>query len=319
MGPRCVTPSDTVARLAGRISERFAGERVQRCTTRHPGIADLDLTGQRLRGTDAVGRHLLLRFDDVAVHGHVRLDGRWLAGPRATEPLWRRRLELRLDTGWLTALDMTVLDAVAPGDESEVIRHVGPDLCGRHPPDLDEVVERMASRPGQPLAGALLDRRNAVGFDDVYAVEVPFICGVSPFQPVGTIVGLHEVVAVGAALLRTNSAQGSGNTTGRLDRSHHWVHGRAGSPCPVCRTDVAVADERTAPWQHMTFWCPSCQPTVQRRAVDASRVRRLMVLHPALGLLHRPELATSVTRRRGDNDEVVRHDHELIAAAVSTT
>jgi hypothetical protein len=44
-----------------------------------------------------------------------------------------------------------------------------------------------------------------------------------------------------------------------------------------------------------------------------------MVLHPALGLLHRPELATSATRRRGDNDEVVRHDHDLIAAAVSTT
>jgi endonuclease VIII len=185
MGARCVSPSDTVARLADRISERFAGERVQRCTTRHPGIADLDLTGQRLRGTDAVGRHLLLRFDDVAVHGQLRMAARWLAGPRATEPLWRRRLELRLDTGWLTALDMTVLDAVAPGDESEVIRHVGPDLCGRHPPDLDEVVERMASRPAQPLAGALLDRRNAVGFDDVYAVEVPFICGVSPFQPLG--------------------------------------------------------------------------------------------------------------------------------------
>jgi formamidopyrimidine-DNA glycosylase len=113
MGARCVSPSDTVVRLADRISERFVGERVHSCTTRHPGIADLDLTGQRLRGTDSVGRHLLLHFDDVTVHGHVGMNGRWTAGPRATEPEWRRRLELRFDTGWLTALDIAVLDAVA--------------------------------------------------------------------------------------------------------------------------------------------------------------------------------------------------------------
>jgi endonuclease VIII len=284
MGARCVSPSDTVARLADRISERFVGERVQRCTTRHPGIADLDLTGQRLRGTDAVGRHLLLRFDDIAVHGHVRMNGRWTAGPRATEPEWRRRLELRLDTGWLTALDIAVLDAVAPGDEGDVIRHVGPDLCGPTPPDLDEVAERMASRPGQPLAGALLDRRNTVGFDDVYAVEVPFICGVSPFQPVGTIVGLHEVVAVGAALLRTNSPPGPENTTGRLGTSHHWVYGRAGTSCRVCGSDVT--DARDCPWGRPAFSCRDCQPLIERCVIDPSRSNRLLAMHPALGLLH---------------------------------
>jgi endonuclease VIII len=286
MATPCQPTADSVGPLAARISERFVGERVQRCATRHPGIAHLDLTGQRLQGTDAVGRHLLLHFDDVTVHGHLRMDGRWVAGPRATEPEWRRRLELRLETGWLTALDMAVLHAVAPGDEDEVVEHLGPDLRDPNPPDLDEIVERMTSRPGQPLVGALLDRRNVAGFDDVYAVEVCFICGASPFQPVRTIIGLREVIAVGAALIRTNSTCANQNTTGRrIDTSHHWVYGRAGSPCPVCRSVVADSHTCSTP-RCCTFWCPSCQPTVEQCVIDPSRSNRLLARHPALGLLH---------------------------------
>jgi endonuclease VIII len=282
----CVPAADSVGPLAARISERFVGERVQRCATRHPGIAHLDLTGQRLQRTDAIGRHLLLHFDDVTVHGHLRMDGRWIAGPRATEPEWRRRLELRLETGWLTAIDMAVLQAVAPGDEDEVVEHLGPDLRDPIPPDLDEIAERMSSRPEQLLVGALLDRRNVAGFDDVYATEVGFICGVSPFQPVGTITGLRDVIASGAALIRTNSDSGNQNTTGRrIHTSHHWVYGRAGSPCPVCGS--AIADSRTCTTPRcVTFWCPSCQPTVELAVIDPSRSNRLLARHPALGLLH---------------------------------
>ena len=260
------------------------GELVQSCGARHPGIVDLDLTGQRLRRTDAVGGHLLLYFDDATVHERPRTDGRWLVGPRATEPEWRRRLELRLESGWLTALDMPVLQAVRSGDEAAVIEDLGPDLRGPAPPDLDEIVERMAAQPEQPLASALLDPRNVAGFGEVYAVEVPFICGVSPFQAVGTITDLREVVAVGAALIRTNADRGPHNTTGRrVHTSPHWVYGRARSPCPVCSADVTA--RCSTPWQRITFWCPTCQPTVERCALDASRSRRLLVLHPALSLL----------------------------------
>lgn len=282
----CLPAADSVGTLAARISERFVGERVQRCATRHPSIAHLDLTGQQLQGTDAVGRHLLLHFDDVTVHGHLRMNGRWITGPRATEPEWRRRLELLLETGWLTALDMAVLQAVDPGDENEVVDHLGPDLRDPNPPDLDEIAERMTSRAAQPLVGALLDRRNVIGFDDVYAVEVCFICGVSPFQPVGTIIGLREVIAVGAALIHSNSACGLQNTTGRrIDTSHHWVYGRAGSPCPACRSVIADSHPSTTA-RFVTFWCPSCQPTIRRCVIDPSRSNRLLARHPALGLLH---------------------------------
>ena len=140
-----------------------------------------------LREADARGKHLLIRFDDGrTLFAHLRLDGSFTVGPAAREPAWRRRVELWMETGRLTAVDVPVLGVVATAREDDVVGHLGPDLCGPALPDLDVVVERMAERPDEPLAGALLDQRNVAGFGNVYAVELPFVAGVSPNQPVGT-------------------------------------------------------------------------------------------------------------------------------------
>src|SRR3954454_8332627 len=91
---------DTIRRLAEKIDRRFGGQRVQRCVTRDPRLVGVDLTGAVLRGADAHGKHLLIRFDDGrTVHAHLRMDGSWRVGPAATEPQWRRRIELWLEEG----------------------------------------------------------------------------------------------------------------------------------------------------------------------------------------------------------------------------
>ncbi len=277
---------DTVRRLADRIARRFLGEQVQRCISRHPSIATLDLTGQRLTRTDAVGKHLLLYFDDVTIHGHLRMDGSWTLGPRATEPEWRRRLELEMETGWMTALDMPVLEAVSAGDEDRVVGHLGPDLCGPVAPDVDEIVDRLRSQPERHLGAALLDQRNVAGFGNLYAIEVPFVCGVSPFQPIGTVTELAALVEIGAALIRTNAERGPQNTTGRrLDTSQHWIYGRGRALCPLCPARIERVDERSSPWGRVTFWCPNCQAGDAVRAADRDRAVRLLALHPAARLL----------------------------------
>ncbi len=114
MRQQCATAEDSVGRLADRIADRFVGERVTCCDVRRPDIGGLRLAGQRLVGIDVVNGHLLLHFEDTTVCEHLRVDGRWLVGPQATEPAWRRQLELRLETGWLTELDVTGLHAAAP-------------------------------------------------------------------------------------------------------------------------------------------------------------------------------------------------------------
>ena len=86
---------DTVRRLAERIGSRFTSERCRRSIVRDPRITHLDLSGTTLIEADAVGKWLLLRFDDGrTVYGHLRMDGRWDLGRRSSAPEWKRRLEV---------------------------------------------------------------------------------------------------------------------------------------------------------------------------------------------------------------------------------
>ena len=274
---------DTISRLAERINRRFAGERCARSVTRDPRLVHVDFAGTVLREADARGKHLLIRFDDArTLFAHLRLDGSFTVGPVAREAVWRRRVELWMETGRLTAVDVPVLGVIATAREEEVVGHLGPDLCGPAPPDLAVVVDRMAERPDEPLAGALLDQRNVAGFGNLYAVELPFIAGVSPNQRVGTVDGLGALLGLGAAVIRTNAVRGPQNTTGRRLRvADHWIYGRRDRPCPLCATTLDGWDERDSPWRRVATWCPNCQPVEPRRTVDVARVRRLLALHPA--------------------------------------
>lgn len=272
---------DTIRKLAERIERRFAGQRVERTVTRDPRLVGVDLTGATLVGADAVGKHLLVRFDDGrTLHAHLRMDGSFVVGPRSDRPEWQRRIELWLQGGRLTGVDVPVLGVLATADEAHVVGHLGPDLCGPEPPDPDEIVARLTDRPDEPLAGALLDQRNVAGFGNVYAVELPFLVGVSPHQPVATVTGLDGLIRLGTAIIRVNTARGPRNTTGRrLGHSDHWVYGHR--HCRVCGTAVVHQSDRESPWRRRATWCPTCQPAAAERSVDLDRARKLLALHPA--------------------------------------
>ena len=144
------------------------------------------------------------------------------------------------------------------------------------------VAARLTSEHDRPLAGALLDQRNVAGFGNVYAIEVPFIAGVAPSQPIGTIDALATLVGAATALIRTNARRGPQNTTGRrLATSDHWIYGRTGRPCPICATALDGRSDRDSPWRRASVWCPVCQPRLQRATVDGDRIERLLALHPA--------------------------------------
>ena len=274
---------DTIRRLADKIGKRFVGERCVRCVTRDPRLVGVDLAGATLVSTDAVGKHLFLRFDNgVTVHSHLLMTGSWTVGPAAREPEWRRRIELWMETGRLTGIDLPIVEVIPAAAETAVIGHLGPDLCGPDEPDLAAIVTRLRRVPDAALATALLDQRNVAGFGNVYAIEVPFICGVSPNQPVGSISGLAGLVGVGAALIRTSAVRGPQNTTGRrLATADQWIYAKRRRPCPICATTLDGWDERVSPWGRTSVWCPDCQRLDDTRVVDMARLMKLLALHPA--------------------------------------
>jgi endonuclease VIII len=278
-----VPEGDTIRHLADKITQRFAGETCVKCVTRDPRLVGVDFTGATLVEAEAIGKHLLIRFDDGrTLHAHLLMTGSWRVGPAAKEPTWRRRVELWMQTGRLTGLDVPLLSVVRTDREHELVGHLGPDLCGEDEPDIAEIVERLQHDADEPLARALLDQRNVAGFGNVYAIEVPFITGVSPLQPVGTIDGLAELVGLGAAVIRVNARRGPQNTTGRkLATSDHFIYGGRGRPCPLCGTRLEGLTESESPWRRATVWCPNCQPLTDSTTMDVMRARRLLSLHPA--------------------------------------
>ncbi len=279
-----VPEGDTIRRLADKIQRRFAGQTCLRCVTRDPRLVGVDFAGRVLVDADAVGKHLLIRFDDGrTLHSHLLMTGSWTVGPEATESEWHRRMELWMQDGRLTGVDVPVFDVLRTTDEHLLVGHLGPDLCAADAPDLNDIVARMVRISDAPLAAALLDQRNVAGFGNLYAVELPFIVGVSPNQPVGTIDGLETLIDIGAAMIRVNARRGPQNTTGRkLATDDHFVYPKRGRPCPLCGTRLEGWAEGGSPWGRVATWCPQCQPVHTRRSVDGDRARRLLALHPAI-------------------------------------
>ena len=276
---------DTLRRLADKITDRFAGDRIERSTMRDPRLVGVDLVGSTLVDADAYGKHLFVRFDDGrTLHAHLLMTGSFAVGRRSREPEWKRRVELALTRGMLVGEAVPVLEIIPTCDEHTITDQLGPDLCRPgNAPDPGDVVARLLGDSAEPLTGALLCQRNVAGFGNVYVNDVPFITGVSPFQPVGTIDGLADIVAVGTALIRVNARLGPQNTVGRrLGTDARWVHGVGRRPCPVCGDRLRYRSERETTWRRSVTWCPTCQPERDRARYDHGRVKRLIALHPAV-------------------------------------
>ena len=256
---------DGAHRLAGRLSTLaggvvVAGEfRVAAHATERP-------RGWRLAGTEAYGKHLLTRFEHGwTLHTHLRMDGSWTvlgpgrALPRRLDPDVRVRLALA-DGRTAVALRAPVVELVRTRDERDVVGHLGPDPLR---PDWDETegVRRLRAEPDRPLVEALLDQRGVAGLGNLWAVELCFLRGRSPWAPVGGV-DLPPLLALARRMLRHSLEHGTRMTTTgdtRCGRSH-WVYGRAGRPCLRCGTPVRFRPATGAPYARETWWCPHCQP-----------------------------------------------------------
>lgn len=276
---------DTLRRLATRISERFAGQVVERSVMRDPRIATIELRGRTLIDADAYGKHLFVRFDDGrTLHAHLLMTGSFEVGRPSKEAEWKRRVELWMGDGRLTGVQVPVLGMLDTADEHEITDHLGPDLCAvAGPPAAATIVERLQREPDAPLTGAMLDQRRAAGWGNIYVHDVPFLTGLNPYQPIATIDALEPVVTLATALIRVNAERGPQNTTGRrLHTDERWVHGVGRRPCPVCGTRLEYRDADHTPWHRSITWCPECQPLSHTGArADMARARRLSGLHPA--------------------------------------
>jgi endonuclease VIII len=280
---------DSVYLLARKLDRSLTGRRVLRSELRVPRLADRDLGGRTVLEQATHGKHLLTRFSaladrpSVTLHSHLLMDGEWTVtrpGKRLPTRLMHQvRLVLELDTGATAyGLRLHQLDLVPTTEEHRLVGHLGPDPL-RADWDPDEAVRRLLGDPARPLVSALLDQTRLAGIGNLWANELAFLSGRSPWTPVGELGpdGVRRLVDRAAtALHHSATVPGAYQVTTGLGRrgEDHWVSGRQRRPCLRCGTTVQMVDEvPNDPDNRRTWWCPRCQPGpgVEGRVVSSRR------------------------------------------------
>jgi endonuclease-8 len=265
-----VPEGDTIHRSAAALGAAITGKRLVSFELRRsPRGRRPPEPGTTVVGVEAVGKHLLVHFDDGQVlHTHMQMTGAWHVYRRGER--WRRpghtaRVVLEVEDGTVAVCfaapvvelrrEARGLDVVSPAARS--LDRLGPDLCEAEP-DFTDVLARLGRLdPATELGVALLDQRVAAGIGNVYKSEVCWAERVSPFVPVGTLdtATRRRLFETAHRLLRVNL----GSARRATFQGGLAVYGRARRPCPRCRTPVSrhggkVNEDR------VTFWCPTCQP-----------------------------------------------------------
>lgn len=261
---------DTLHRTADRLRPALGGAELRRFEAPRL-LGDRPSVGVAIRDIEAVGKHLLVHFDDgLTLRTHLGMSGSWHLYPEGAR--WRkpRHLLRALVTvdGWeavcFSAPQVETYRPAQPGGAlgtgRDPVGHLGPDLCTPDV-DLDEAVHRFdtVADPDIEIAVALLDQGIASGIGNVYKSELLHRCRVDPFVAVREVpvAVRHQLLAAANRLLLHNLTT-TRRTTVAGPEGSVAVYGKARRPCPRCGTPIRMVHHGVE--NRSTYWCPRCQP-----------------------------------------------------------
>jgi formamidopyrimidine-DNA glycosylase len=243
-----------------------------RSTRRHPDTAEFvaALQGTTVVGVGRRGKYLLLQLDDsTTVVVHLRMSGQLVhAASAADERAKHTHVVLTFaDGGQLRFVDPRtfgewfVADLVA----DDPVTRLGPE-----PLDPRLTASRFGDLLGRRkvrLKSLLLDQHFLAGVGNIYGDEILFAARLRPDRRSDTLTD-DEVRRLHRALRATlrDAIAHRGSTLsdeqyrdlyGRAGdyQSRHRVYGRAGQPCPRCRTPI----QRLVIGGRSSHFCPTCQ------------------------------------------------------------
>lgn len=270
-------------RLAHSVIDEFAGDIVE-STSPQGRFADgaAEITGRRLSGAEAYGKHLFIAFDDLPaqVHVHLGMAGRMVFGggnPPAPRPAVRWRM-----AGGHGYADLSGPAACELLDEAAmttILRRLGPDPL-RADADPERAWAKIR-RSGKSIAALLMDQSVTAGVGNIFRAEVlyrnhldPHMAGSLLTHPEWEAIWddlvelMHAALTVGQ--IHTVRPAHMPDAMGRPPRvdahgGEVYVYRRAGQHCYLCGSEVRteVLEGRNL------FWCPRCQPRTRRRKAAA--------------------------------------------------
>jgi formamidopyrimidine-DNA glycosylase len=232
------------------------------------GAARLD--GRMLRDIEALGKHLLYRWEGAAeiLHVHLGIYGKFKtfhADPPA--PSEATRLAMANGRSVVYLAGPTVCELIDRDEEERLRDRLGPD-----PLASPRAVRRFAANLARrqiPVGAALLDQRVVAGVGNVYRAEVLFKEGIDPHLPARRL----EERDAGRLWRRIATELRRGERAGRIvtvapadlgvrsradipREERLYVYKRDGLGCRRCGTII----RSTVMANRLIWWCPACQP-----------------------------------------------------------
>jgi len=184
------------------------------------------------------------------------------------EPVGAVRLRLLTDETCADLRGPTACEIMTPEGVEAQLKKLGPDpLVDRGGSAEARFVEAIAKRR-TPIGILLMDQSVVAGIGNVYRAEILYRAGLDPHRP-GSSLTRDEASALWkdwTKLLKIGVEVGQMMTIDglrgqrKLDalrnrEDRHWVYGRAGLPCRVCGTPIALEEMQA----RKLYWCPGCQ------------------------------------------------------------
>lgn len=256
---------DTIHHAARLVRAALAGRVPDGIATPHPRFArdrwPERLAGRRVEAADAVGKHLLLRFEGgLVIHSHLRMTGAWRVlkqgerWPRRPRSAW---LVIRCGDNEVVQFNGPVLELMtaARARTDPRLAHLGPDLVAARAFDEARFLRRLREDdPTRTLGDALLDQHIVAGIGNFWKSESCWLAGVDPCRRLSAVSDEEALTVVRAVrpLMQRSAAHG------RQDAFRH-VYGKAGAPCPRCGAPALISSLAQGDDARITYWCPSCQ------------------------------------------------------------
>ncbi|HEX7276093.1 MAG TPA: DNA-formamidopyrimidine glycosylase family protein [Acidimicrobiales bacterium] len=256
-----------VQALAERLEQAVAGAALESVTAlqfsalKTFAVPPESLVGVRLEAVGRRGKFVLFEFEGgsrLALHlsqgGRVDVED----PPKATRPkvgvvrlrfvdrpsVLVKEFGTERKAGWWV---------LAPGDDGPLV-DLGPEALSDEFADL-----LLTGTDGRRVHTLLRHQRTVAGIGRGYADDILHRARISPYASLATmpaedrqrlVTAVRDVMSEGLAVERRRKG---GLPTKVGD---HWiVHGRAGTPCPVCGDDL----RRVSYESHEVAYCPTCQ------------------------------------------------------------
>ena len=256
---------DTIHHAARRVGAVLAGHVPDAIETPHPRFGrdrwPERLTGRRVEAVDAIGKHLLLRFEGgLVIHSHLRMTGAWRVlrrgqrWPRSPRSAW---LVIRRGDDEVVQFNGPVLDLLTATrvHTDPRLANLGPDLVARRPFDEVRFLRRLCEDdPTRTLGDGLLDQHIVAGIGNFWKSEGCWLARIDPWRPIAQVTD-DEALAVVRAIrpLMQQSAEHGQQSAFRM------VYGKAGAPCPRCGAPALIQARGQGDDNRTTYWCPACQ------------------------------------------------------------